>query len=99
MEHLIRILNERDRRTLEWLRTRVGDASLEFAVKNIGGTAKPYISTVCRTLGVRPPTFAGPGRRVEGTATANQSLAAMKALLAAKAGSRSGSRSRLGSGG
>ena len=33
MEHLVRVQNERDRRTLAWLRERVGDASIAAAVE------------------------------------------------------------------
>jgi hypothetical protein len=85
MEHRIRVINEHDRRTLEWLRMKVGDASLEAAATRLGGLEKPYISTVCRELGIRPPRFPTT-RRVEGTPTGNQSIAAIKMLLASKIG-------------
>ncbi len=86
MEHRIRVMNEHDRRTLEWLRMKVGDVALESAAQRIGVRTKPYVSAVCRELGVRPPQFAT-ARRVEGTPTGNQSIAAIKALLASKAAS------------
>ncbi|TCK32034.1 hypothetical protein B0G84_9166 [Paraburkholderia sp. BL8N3] len=64
MEHLIRILNDDDRQTLVWLRTHVGDSRVADAARRLiaqretsaGGWAKPYISAVCRYLGVWPPT-------------------------------------------
>jgi hypothetical protein len=48
MEHLVRVQNERDRRTLAWLRAHVGDAAIEAAAQRYAGPAKPYLSTVCR---------------------------------------------------
>ncbi|MEQ5844279.1 hypothetical protein N0A02_32985 (plasmid) [Paraburkholderia acidicola] len=60
MEDRIRILIERDRQTLLWLRTHVGDARLSTAIDVLTrGEAKPYVSALCRYLGVRPPTFSG----------------------------------------
>jgi hypothetical protein len=93
MEHRIRVTNEHDRRTLEWLRMKVGDAALESAAWHLGGSTKPYISAVCRELGVRPPRFPST-RRVEGTPTGNQSIAAIKKLLASKMGSAQASTRR-----
>ncbi len=63
MEHLIRIVNEADRQTLGWLRTHVGDTRVEAAARRLiaqceassGLGAKPYVSAVCRYLGVWPP--------------------------------------------
>jgi hypothetical protein len=86
MEHRIRVIDEHDRRTLEWLRMKVGDAALESAAARLVGSTKPYISAICRELGVRPPRFQTV-RRVEGTPTGNQSIAAIKTLLANKTGS------------
>jgi hypothetical protein len=85
MEHLVRVLNERDRRTLEWLRMRFGDAAVESAARSIGdGEHKPYVSRLCKELGVKAPVSPLP-RRIPPTAVAEQSLATMKTLLAAKA--------------
>ena len=66
MEHLVRVQNERDRRTLAWLRERVGDASIVAAVERCGGS-KPYLSAVCRTLGVTAPRFSAPRRLTPST--------------------------------
>ena len=68
MEHRIRIFNERDRQTLLWLRTHVGDARVSMAVDALtrGGT-KPYVSALCRYLGARPPVFSGPPRQAPAT--------------------------------
>ncbi|CAG9180428.1 hypothetical protein [Cupriavidus pampae] len=57
MEQLIRVQNEYDRQVLGWLRVRVGDAALQSAARKAATEGeKPYLSTVCRTLGLRPPT-------------------------------------------
>lgn len=63
MEHRIRILNERDRQTLLWLRRHVGDARLTIAVNALmRGQSKPYVSALCRYLGVFPPVESRPQR-------------------------------------
>ncbi|CAB3808594.1 hypothetical protein LMG28614_06844 [Paraburkholderia ultramafica] len=80
MEHLVRVLNERDRRTLAWLRTQVGDAALTAAAERCGGPAKPYVSSVCRYLGVTAPQFSG-ARLHNPTATAEESLALIRQIL------------------
>lgn len=57
MEHLIRVQNEYDRQVLGWLRVRIGDAALQSAARRLSADGeKPYLSTICRTLGVRPPS-------------------------------------------
>jgi hypothetical protein len=64
MEDLIRILNDADRQTLAWLRKHVGDMRVADAARGLmaqrekfaGACAKPYVSAVCRYLGVWPPT-------------------------------------------
>lgn len=55
MEHLVRVRNESDRKLLSWLRERVGEAALAEAVSYFAGPEKPYLSQLCRQLGVRPP--------------------------------------------
>ncbi|AUT66768.1 hypothetical protein [Paraburkholderia terrae] len=57
MEHLVRVYNEKDRRTLEWLRQHVGDAAIAAAAERCNQLTKPYLSAVCGLLGVRIPTF------------------------------------------
>ncbi|TXC81136.1 hypothetical protein FRZ40_32100 [Paraburkholderia azotifigens] len=85
MEHLVRIYNERDRQTLGWLRMRVGDASVVSAIARCP-TPKPFVSAVCRQIGVRPPYFHSTGPATT-TAVGAQSLAMIRGILA-KTGSR-----------
>jgi hypothetical protein len=56
MEHLIRIQNEYDRQVLVWLRARIGDTALESVARRLGGERKPYLSMICRSLNIRPPS-------------------------------------------
>ena len=83
MEHLIRSCNAKDRRVLVWLRLRVGDAAIAHAAGQCGGNAKPYLSAVCRQLRVLVPMLATP-RFVEPSAVAEQSLAAIRGILASR---------------
>jgi hypothetical protein len=81
MEHAVRVLNDHDRRTLQWLRGQVGDASIAAAVLRCG-PSKPYVSRLCRCLGLTPPS----SRQSRGggpTATGEQSLARIRQILAA----------------
>jgi hypothetical protein len=79
MEHLVRVLNDRDRRVLAWVREQVGDAAFADAASRCG-PVKPYISAVCRRLGLSAPVF----RTVPHvpTATGEQSLARIRRILA-----------------
>jgi len=87
MEHLIRVLNDADRQTLAWLRKHVGDARVADAVRRLiaqrgTNTSKPYVSAVCRYLGVRPPE---PRRVLHADtdhAVGDQYLAQIRSLLA-----------------
>ena len=83
MEHLVRVHNEQDRQTLKWLRRHVGDAALAAAVERCAGSGKPYLSSVCRQLGVKTPGFHLP-RRESPSPVAEQSLAAIRGILAAR---------------
>ena len=83
MEHLVRVYNEKDRRTLEWLRKHVGDATIAAAVKRCAG-GKPFLSSVCRQIGVRPPDFVASVSRPAPTAAGEQALATIRGILAAK---------------
>jgi hypothetical protein len=87
MEHLVRVYNEKDRQTLEWLRQHVGDAAIASAVERCtrAGAGKPYVSAVCRRLGVRAPTFSAP--RHTPSPVAEHSLATIRGILAARAAS------------
>jgi len=83
MEHLVRVHNEQDRQTLEWLRRHVGDAAIAAAVERCAGSGKPYLSSVCRQLGIKTPGFHLP-RRESPSPVAEQSLAAIRGILAAR---------------
>jgi hypothetical protein len=56
MEHLVRVQNEYDRQVLAWLRARVGDAVVQAAAQRLAGERKPFLSTICRSLNVTPPS-------------------------------------------
>lgn len=86
MEHLVRVYNEKDRRTLEWLRRHVGDAAIAAAAEQCGGTGKPYLSAVCRRLGVKTPAFSA-SRRNTPSPVAEASLATIRSILATRAAS------------
>lgn len=93
MEHLVRVQNERDRRTLAWLRENVGGAAIVAAAQRYSPT-KPYLSAVCRTFGVTAPRFSAP-RRLAPSATAEQSLATIRQILAARTGRRTPALARV----
>lgn len=90
MEHRIRILNERDQQTLRWLRTHVGDTRLSTAVDALArGDTKPYVSALCRYLGVRPPIVSGSSPHpAPGSALGDEYLAQIRTHLARHAISR-----------
>jgi hypothetical protein len=77
MEHLVRVQNERDRRTLAWLRAQVGDPAIAEAARSLAAPSKPYLSAVCRLLDVTVPRFTG---RPAQSATAEQSLATIRQI-------------------
>jgi hypothetical protein len=83
MEHLVRVFNEKDRQTLEWLRRHVGDAEIAVAAGRCAGAGKPYLSAVCRCLGVKTPVFP-PSHLRSPSPVAEQSLAAIRRILAAR---------------
>ncbi|MGF6767953.1 hypothetical protein P3T18_000423 [Paraburkholderia sp. GAS199] len=82
MEHLVRVLNDRDRRVLAWAREQVGDAAFADAVARCG-PVKPYISTVCRRLGLTVPPLRTAAHAP--TATGEKSLARIRRILAERA--------------
>lgn len=55
MDDLVVLVNDRDRRTFAWLRNRVGDDAIRAAVDQLAGARKPYISNLCKALGVTAP--------------------------------------------
>lgn len=79
MEHLVRVLNDRDRRVLAWVREQVGDAAFADAAARCGPT-KPYLSVVCRRLGLQVPAFRSAVHAP--TATGEESLARIRRFLA-----------------
>jgi hypothetical protein len=85
MEHRVRVLNERDRQTLQWLRGQLGDAALEAAALRIGtATRKPYVSQLCQALGLEAPQFE-PSAPVAPTPVGERALATIRAMLVPKA--------------
>ncbi|AOJ84030.1 hypothetical protein WT60_22935 [Burkholderia sp. MSMB617WGS] len=90
MEHLIRIVNDTDRQILAWLRSQVGDERVERAARHMGRVRKPYLSAVCRYLGVWPPiSLRKPPRRAEIDHTVgDRYLTLIRQHLAAQAASR-----------
>ena len=81
MEHLVQVRNEHDRATLAWLRRHVGDTTLAAAARACGGASKPYLSRVCRRLGVMPPDFAA-SHPCAPSAIGETALAGIRQLLA-----------------
>jgi hypothetical protein len=91
MEHLLRVVNESDRQTLAWLRTHVGDARVataarQLASRDTNASRKPYVSAVCRYLGVWPPTPDTPRLADDDHATGDRYLAQIRQLLKRRAG-------------
>jgi len=85
MEHLIRVQNEYDRQILVWLRGRIGDAALMTAARRAAtDEKKPYLSTICRMLKIRPPSrrsFADEARKSH-RAVGERYLAQIRQILA-----------------
>ncbi|MEM5429965.1 hypothetical protein [Cupriavidus oxalaticus] len=88
MEHLIRVQNDYDRQVLAWLRGRIGDAALQTVALRLGRERKPYLSTICRSLGIRPPSrrqFAAEATRMHRT-VGDQYLARIREILGQRPG-------------
>jgi hypothetical protein len=81
-EDCIILANDRDRRTLAWLRTQVSDDAIAAAVEQLAGARRPYITNVCKVLGLTIPDGMEVASREEGL----RHLAAIRAKL--KTGSR-----------
>jgi hypothetical protein len=59
MEQWVRVQNERDRQVLVWLRAQFDDEVIIAAAQRFASPGvKPYLSMVCRALGVAPPRYA-----------------------------------------
>lgn len=97
MEHIVRVVNEEDRQTLSWLLAHVGESRVADAARhlmaqrqqNAGTNAKPYVSAICRYLGVWPPATRRPTHTTDDHTVGDQYLAQMRQLLAQRT---SGSR-------
>jgi hypothetical protein len=82
MEQWVRVQNEHDRQVLAWLRERVGDAVVAAAAQACAhGDTKPYLSMVCRQLGLSVPRFTRHGASADGVG--ERHLAAMYEILRA----------------
>ena len=82
MEQWVRVQNEHDRKVLAWLRERAGDVAVTAAAQACArGDTKPYLSTVCRQLGLSVPRFIRHGASAYGVG--EQHLAAMYEILRA----------------
>lgn len=55
MENQVILNNDRDRRTLTWLRHQAGDDAITRAISGLPGDRKPYVSNLCKILGLTPP--------------------------------------------
>ena len=74
--------NERDRRVLSWLRLTVGDDAIRDAIGRLAGRRKPFVSNLCRVLGVEvPPAVVEPSKAVLSREEARQRLAELKQRL------------------
>lgn len=78
------VLNDRDRRTLAWLRIEVGDQAVADAVASLSGGQKPYLTNLCRILGKKPPD----NLKSTGSEQAKQHLAGLHAMLDRKPSQR-----------
>ncbi len=81
-EDCIFVVNDRDRRTLAWLRTQVSEEVIIAAVEGLAGARKPFVSNVAKLLGLTIPQSLERSSKDE----ALRHLAAIRAEL--KIGSR-----------
>ena len=71
--------NDRDRRTLAWLRSTVGDEAIRDAIGRLAGRRRPFVSNLCRVLGVEvPPAVVEPSKAVLSREEAKQRLEALR---------------------
>jgi hypothetical protein len=83
MEEWVRVQNERDRKILVWLRGQVGDTAIATAARACAqGDSKPYLSAVCRQLGLKAPIM--PSRSQTSEAVGERHLAALYEILRAR---------------
>ena len=55
MDDRVVISNERDRRTWDWLCANADAAAIDAAFSKLAGGRKPYVSNLCKVLGLSPP--------------------------------------------
>jgi len=80
MEKWVRVQNERDRKVLVWLRGQVSDDAIATAARACTrGDSKPYLSAVCRHLGLKAPIL--PSKSPTSEAVGEKHLAAMYEIL------------------
>jgi hypothetical protein len=80
MEEWVRVQNERDRKVLVWLRGQVSDAAIATAARACAERdSKPYLSAVCRQLGLKAPIMSSKSQANE--AVGERHLAAMYEIL------------------
>ena len=77
LEDCILVLNDRDRRTLAWLRSQVSDEAIAAAVEQLAGARRPFVSNVAKVLGLIVPEGMDRSTREE----ALRHLAAIRAKL------------------
>lgn len=78
-DYTIPLDNERDRRTLAWLRSTVGDEAIRDAIGRLAGRRRPFVSNLCRVLGVEvPPAVVEPSKAVLSREEAKQRLEALR---------------------
>lgn len=53
---IVIIQNELDERTLKWLISQVGEKKIYWAVGQLSGNTKPYISNIVKKLGLVVPS-------------------------------------------
>ena len=71
--------NERDHRVLAWLRSTVGDEAIRDAIGRLAGRRRPFVSNLCRVLGVEvPPEVIEPSKAVLSREEARQRLEGLK---------------------
>lgn len=71
--------NERDHRVLAWLRSTVGDEAIRDAIGRLAGRRRPFVSNLCRVLGVEvPPEVIEPSKAVLSREEAKQRLEALR---------------------
>jgi hypothetical protein len=82
MDSLIRVLNDEDRQALAWLQRHVGEARVADAARQLAHSGRPpFVSALCRHLGVWPPAAAQSSRRECDRSVALKHLAQMRQLL------------------